>query len=280
MSGRASLRRWCCCVIAISLLPRMSIAYAVEAENWSISRLEKIAEESRDAMKTGRFVSIYEYNSSMVPAQYEPNSIRYKHWMVSNYEKHRTQLTVDCNKNSFITKSTELRDLHRLLEKYGLPEKDYETLCKTGEKVVRGKIILVLKPGSVTGREGFLILNNTEGYDVCGTLWAGIIPSRVFSRASDDNAIFTVVDSVEGELLQVEFTYGENGYVRKKIVCDPLLGYRYRRIEHYYKDWLIMEKVASDYRMTDGVPYPFVQKFRRFNEKDDVIIERKKKWKA
>ncbi len=264
----------------LTLIWIVTAVLGIRASATTMDELRQISEDSRNTLKTGRFVYIFEYNSSTpVSAKIEPNSIEYKLRKINKHYLSKIDLSIDFKSHSFIISDIDLRDISKLLEENGLPEK-HRYISDTGALIVRGDIELTFTPGSVWGGKGFLFLDKEEGYNTYNMLWSGVIPSWIFSLDSDNNATFTVAESDEGDLLRVEFSYGKQEGRRIKIECDSSLGYRYRRIERYYQNRLAFEKVASDYRMIDGVPYPFVQSQRVFNEGGDVIIEEKNTMKS
>lgn len=100
-------------------------------------------------------------------------------------------------------------------------------------------------------------------------LETGCIPDPYFEAP--------LVDTRESRLdgaKVVRLTFEGQG-VRLIVYLDPLIGYRYRRWERRGADnQLGEEKIARDYRMVNGVPFPFMHETNKYNAEGRFYHER------
>lgn len=153
---------------------------------------------------------------------------------------------------------TDLRNVTTLLDQAGLPESERINVCRDASILYRDCVSASLEKT----KYNLAILRTPRSpartYRFDAPLHPGCISPRFFE--SDGFRVGPVSETeLDGIPVQrlVVTTSGE--HPRSMVFfADPKIGYRYRRAEHRQPDGsLLTEHIATDYRVVDGIPYPF-----------------------
>jgi len=188
---------------------------------------------------------------------------------VNRMQRVREQLWFELATGRWKTEREDLRDVDRLAREIGLPESRLGLVSLTGSKIVGEKNYFVtFKPGPPNAI--LAIMPIPENAIREPSLHSGLIRFQALSRAS-----LVTISEGQGECssltkVVVKWTSREATYY-----VDPQKGYRFQKAEYHDTEGkLLREKINLDFRLVDGVWYPFQQKERQWNTKGKLTREK------
>jgi len=179
-----------------------------------------------------------------------------------------------------VTKSVRVdrRDLPGLLKKYGLPEEHFITLSDS-HTVLRGKDITLEHKSNENPPYSVLSIRTRLGpgglpheFDI---LYSGILHEGYLHEFN------TVSLSEQDGALKIAVIGALEPHYRVIIKCSPSLGYRIQECKTYRPDGsLFQEIVYDDYRMVNGIPYPFLYMEKNYDNEEKLQRESKSEVKS
>lgn len=166
-------------------------------------------------------------------------------------ESNSCTITFDLGLNQFKKISKDNRDLRALLGSAGLSGSDTGNLSRDSVQLIGKDYVLAFHPPNRT-----LILKSFRGPTLVqdGAL-AGVLSSALLDSAADidlSDAVWEGFSVTRIVITRKEFQI--TAYV------DASLDLRFRRYESRQNGRLLHQEDLSDYRVINGIPYPFYQK--------------------
>jgi len=255
-------------------------AVAAEGSAITLPELRQIATDSRESVTTAHLVYIDELNDNR-PIDGNENSIEYKLEKISNHRLMEVDAILDCKAQKAKSSLTELRDVDALLEEYNLPARQKMNVSWT-KTVIHQDIYEMEFADSSILNEGHAMMLLSESLGSPNSLFKmrslGVISDKLLSE--DYEPTLSDINSNGQSLLRVELTRERQNATKTtiKIDCDPLLQYRFRRIEWRSDGHLNREIIADDYREVSDVngvvPYPFLYIERSFYKDGQIRRDR------
>lgn len=170
---------------------------------------------------------------------------------------------------------TDLRDIDKLLEDHGLPERQRMNIDMTQVEVRRENLQMTFCNQEKSKPGPHIILSrlraNTERES--RHLKAGVVPVELL--AAEWNPVIEEVRQGDRELVLTTLTKETNGNrYGIAMMCDPALGYRLTCSKTTVDGRLVAEMTTDDYRDVNGVPFPFKQGTRHYDRTGKKIAER------
>jgi len=256
-------------------------AVAAEGSAITLPELRQIATDSRESVTTAHLVYIDELNDNR-PIDGNENSLEYKLEKISNHRLMEVDTIIDCKAKKAKSSLTELRDVNEVLKEYNLPARQKMNVSWTKTVIYHGNYEMELVDSSILN-EGHSMMGLFENPGPANYLFKmislGVINDKLLSE--DYEPTLSDINSNGKSLLRIELTRERKNASKTtiKIDCDPLLKYRFRRIERRSDGHLIKEIIADDYRdvsdVNGVVPYPFLYIERSYYKDGQIRRDRK-----
>ncbi|MHC4442723.1 MAG: TlpA family protein disulfide reductase [Planctomycetota bacterium] len=192
-----------------------------------------------------------------------------------NADQHQRKFyIVDRQAKRLVINTEDLRDIPALMQKYDLPDKQETNVSQSKSRLIEclqdNKFLLAWKSSHNV---------SIHQYDD-GTVrpsspptTQGIPGKGFFELARRSISTIETVHKDGLELVKITF---EPGAIKVIAWLHPHLGYRMHRIERYSPlGQLFMLQTASDYRIINGIPYPFSYEIKGWHHKTGKLEHRK-----
>ncbi len=184
--------------------------------------------------------------------------------------KKKVDITLDKNQQRFKMESTDLRDIDKLLDEYELSNFYLVNIVKSSS-ILRQNEYTLNHFGKTKEKAGTLtVLNSLDNIDnYLKLVKLGTIEGEWINNESDIQ--FEVLENKQEKALLKITSSLKNQIHRHEIICDPEIDFKFLNYKLYSHDNLTREISASDYRMTDGVWFPFSYKEIRYKNGEVVF---------
>lgn len=239
----------------------------------TLQELQQISKESQEQLSTARIVYIKEVTDNS-PIQVEPNTLSYNIEKLNKHTRSKVTAVMDNRTQQLKHTENDLRDVDKLLEENGLPPKQKCNVSRSKVVVTSKSIEMHFTDGSLLDGQAELNVYHRPGVpDNFRMRNLGILDDWIFAESWDAKLEEKNDDGRTVLVLELSKT-NRNGFAAT-VECDPALAYRFRSIQLRYKNRLIREYIADDYRIVNGLPYPFFFVKRAFAMDGSIIKERK-----
>ncbi len=264
-------------IFKISALICIVPLIAAQAPAITTSQLQQIIKDTEESVTTAHLVYIMDFNDNYPVAGSDDDT------MVLIRKANKHQLTrvddiIDLKNKRTRALITDLRDLDALLEKYNLPAEQKMNISLSRASVIEETYEMIFNEGFEEGGPAQLALTERPGKpprSKSSMLSFGIIDDELLSQ--QNNPTFSEVNSEGKNLLRIQLTQKRQDAnlppINIKIDCDPAFSYRFYRIEKSINGNIGVEKIADDYRIVNGIPYPFLYIKRYFDENGKILRE-------
>ncbi len=151
---------------------------------------------------------------------------------------------------------TDLRDLDAITKKGNLPAYQRDNVDLSQSFIVDNTTLyeMTLYDSSRNRTEPQACLNKRPG-KLGYYIDSGVIDKRNLR----DEFLTKLTHFTKGgsEYLKIELTFDKHGDRKLEYVCDPGLGYRFRELKRTFKGDVTYKVTAEDYKIIDGIPFPF-----------------------
>lgn len=252
-----------------------------EASAITLSELRQIVTGSREpitSVTTAHLVYIEEFNDNR-PSTGDKDSVKYKVKELNKHRRFKADVILNCGNKSLKSSLMDLRDVDALLKEHNIPAVQKSVISWSRTLVVQRPYEMELLGIDVSDAPQDLILSKSpeQEYHIFSLISLGIINEKLLSE--DFGPTVGEINSDGRPLLRIELTGKEQNALKRTIDCDPLLGYRFRRIQRHSDGQLIGETIADDYRYVNDVngvvPYPFLYIDRSFDKDGRIRRETK-----
>jgi hypothetical protein len=170
----------------------------------------------------------------------------------------------------------DLRNIDSVLKDYNLPESARNVVLRDRTSLTNGSYELLLRSNNEQGIKTLYFEKMSALRQASYPLYKDILFSGIF-----DERLLSFVktpkiseEKMDGEdVLKIEEINLENGHEAKTtILFLPSIGYRLKSFERRYDGHLVTELIADDYRMINGVPFPFHTSGKQYNISDHKLV--------
>ena len=264
-------------VFQISISLCIVLFIAAQACAITASELEQIIKDTQESVTTAHLVYVMDWNDNY-PVAGSDDDIMVLLRKASKHRLNREDRIIDLENKRIKGSITDLRDLDTLLKKYNLPDEQKTNVSLSRDAVIQETYEMILSDGFVEGGPAQLALTERPGRPPrfkSEMLSFGLIDDELLSQ--QNNPTFTEINSDGKKLLRIQLTQKREDAnlptINVKIDCDPALSYRFYRIEKSINGNIGVETIADDYRIVNGVPYPFLYINRHFDENGKILRE-------
>lgn len=248
-----------------------------EASAITLTELRQIVTDSRESVATARLVYIEKLDDNRPTADNEEAVFKYIFNNIQNHTLTKVDAILDYKTKKAKSVLTDLRDINALLKEHNLPAEQKMNVSMSSTLLHQNTYEMLFTDSSVLNGPpmmGLFVRPDPANY-LFKLIYSGVIDKKLLS--DDKNPTLTEIDSNGRALLRIELAVkGQNATkATVKIDCDPLLGYRFRRIQWHSDGQLIREIIADDYRDVNGILYPFLYIHRSFDKDGKILRERK-----
>ena len=252
ISFKMSLKSLLFCCLLISM---NSFAAGI-----TLPELREIVSSDPEVISRGKIVAeINLFDNSYVSSSPQKNNREddeLKIKRINSQQKYLSTYTFDMTRS--LTKEVweDLRDLDAIAKKENLtPVQRSNVDCSQAVLVDNTTLNEIsFLDGNRTGAEPQACLNKRPGkiryYVEPGTINKKYLKEEYSTK-------LTQLTEGDSDLLKIEITFDENGDSKLEYICDPGLGYRFKEQNWIYKGQVTKKITAEDYKITDGIPYPF-----------------------
>lgn len=250
---------------------------AAQTSAITASDLQQIIKDTQKSITTAHLVYIMDSNDNYPVAGSDDDIMV----LLRKANKHRLTKVddiIELGRDRIRGSITDLRDLDAILKKYNLPAEQKMNVSLSRASVIKETYEMILDDDFTEGEPAQLAITERPGkppHFMSEMLSFGVINDKLLSE--QNNPTFTEINSVGKKLLRIQLTQKREDVnlpdIDVKIDCDPALSYRLYRIEKSINGNIGVETIANDYRVVDGVTYPFLYINRNFDLNGNILRE-------
>lgn len=264
-------------VFQILTLTYILLLIAAQASAITASELQQIIKDTQESVTTAHLVYIMDWNDAY-PVAGSNDDIMVLLRKANKHKLNREDKIIDLKNKRIKNCITDLRDLDALLKQYNLPDEQKTNVSLSRACVIQETYEMILDDDFTEGEPAQLAITERPGkppHFMSEMLSFGVINDKLLSE--QNNPTFTEINSVGKKLLRIQLTQKREDVnlpdIDVKIDCDPALSYRLYRIEKSINGNIGVETIANDYRVVDGVTYPFLYINRNFDLNGNILRE-------
>jgi len=176
---------------------------------------------------------------------------------INSKQYYLSTYTIDIPRNLIKEVWVDLRDLDTIAKTENLtPIQKTNVNCSQSVLVDNTTLYeMSLLDSSRTGAEAQALLGKRPGPLSFDQLSLGVINEKFLKE--EYLVKLTSLTKGDSEYLKIELAFAEHGDSKVEYICDPNLGYRFREQKWTFKGEVTKQIIADDYKMIDGIPFPF-----------------------
>ncbi|MFA5864195.1 MAG: hypothetical protein WC975_05850 [Phycisphaerae bacterium] len=176
----------------------------------------------------------------------------------------------------------DLRDISSLLKTYNLPAWKEKAVSLDKIMLANGPYQLTLIESKNVNDKPQLLLEKSPTFSGQSPpllyehlMFLGILDERMLLSLKEPSISEEKLENIN--VLRIERIKSKDGHESKRIIlCLPATGYRFKSIENRYDGHLVWEMLADDYRMVNGVPFPFAYTYKQYDYKENKLVSFRK----
>jgi len=226
----------------------------------TLPELREVVSSDLGAISRGKIVAeINVLDNSYVSSSPQKNNHeddKLKIKRINSQQKYLSTYTFDTTRG--LTKEVweDLRDLDAIAKKENLtPVQRINVDCSQSVLVDNTTLNeLSFMDSNRTGAEPQACLNKRPG-----KIRYYVEPGTINKKYLKEKYSIKLTQLTEGDsdLLKIDITFDEKGDSKLEYICNPGLGYRFKEQNWIYKGQVTKKITAEDYKIIDGIPYPF-----------------------